>query len=79
MLSPLIHHVQSSPPVEFQLPEDIRTFFKFGELFDNDIHPGLTNRVASQVGCNPRGQYIDTSLIKAPRLKYVLASMPTHG
>ncbi|KAN0128524.1 hypothetical protein V8E53_013731 [Lactarius tabidus] len=49
VLSSLIHHVQSSSPVEFQLPEDIRTFFKF-------------------VGCNPRGQYIDTSLIKAPRL-----------
>ncbi|KAH9180392.1 hypothetical protein EDB89DRAFT_1918966 [Lactarius sanguifluus] len=49
VLSPLIHHVQSSPPVEFQLPEDIRTFFKF-------------------VGCNPRGQYVDTSLVKAPRL-----------
>ncbi|KAI9466051.1 hypothetical protein BJY52DRAFT_1239015 [Lactarius psammicola] len=49
VLSPLIHHVQSSPPVEFQLPEDIRTFFKF-------------------VGSNPRGQYVDTSLIKAPRL-----------
>lgn len=49
VLSPLIHHAQSTPPVEFQLPEDIRTFFKF-------------------VGSNPRGQYIDTSLIKAPRL-----------
>ncbi|KAH9966508.1 hypothetical protein BC827DRAFT_1176408 [Russula dissimulans] len=49
LLSPLIHHVQSSPPVEFQLPEDIRTYFKF-------------------VGTNPRGQYVDTSMIKAPRL-----------
>ncbi|KAI0306711.1 hypothetical protein B0F90DRAFT_1692430 [Multifurca ochricompacta] len=49
LLSPLIHHVRSSPPVEFQLPEEIRTFFKF-------------------VGSNPRGQYMDTSLIKAPRL-----------
>ncbi|KAI0273862.1 hypothetical protein BC834DRAFT_855990 [Gloeopeniophorella convolvens] len=48
-LSSLIYHVQSNPPIEFQLPEDIRTFFKF-------------------VGTNPRGQYTDTSLIKAPRL-----------
>jgi hypothetical protein len=32
LLSPLLHHVQSSPPVEFQLPEDIRTYFKFGEF-----------------------------------------------
>jgi hypothetical protein len=47
MLSPLIHHVQSSPPIEFQLPEDIRTFFKFGEMFRNDICPGLANSVAS--------------------------------
>jgi hypothetical protein len=37
LLSPLIHYVQSSPPVEFQLPEDIRTFFKFGELLESDI------------------------------------------
>ncbi|KAI0005877.1 hypothetical protein BJV74DRAFT_800497 [Russula compacta] len=36
-------------PVEFQLPEDVRTYFKF-------------------VGSNPRGQYMNTSLIKAPRL-----------
>ncbi|KAI0282133.1 hypothetical protein BGY98DRAFT_955911 [Russula aff. rugulosa BPL654] len=49
LLSPLLHHLQSSPPVEFQLPEDIRTYFKF-------------------VGSNPRGQYVDLSLIKAPRL-----------
>ncbi|KAI0295485.1 hypothetical protein BC826DRAFT_1008037 [Russula brevipes] len=49
LLSPLIHHLQCSPPVEFQLPEDIRTYFR-------------------SVGCNPRGQYVDTSLIKAPRL-----------
>ena len=37
LLSSLIHHVQSSPPVEFQLPEDIRTFFKFGELLESNI------------------------------------------
>jgi len=32
LLSPLVHHIQSSPPVEFQLPEDIRTYFKFGKF-----------------------------------------------
>jgi hypothetical protein len=35
LLSPLVHHIQSSPPVEFQLPEDIRTYFKFGKFEEN--------------------------------------------
>jgi hypothetical protein len=30
LLGPLIQHVQTSAPVEFQLPEDIRGFFKDG-------------------------------------------------
>jgi hypothetical protein len=67
LLSPLLHHVQSSPPLEFQLPEDIRTYFKFGEFFEKTI-PRLSDSVIS-VGSNPRGQYVDLSLIKAPRLK----------
>jgi len=68
LLSPLLHHVQSSPPVEFQLPEDIRTYFKFGEFLEKTI-PRLSDSVISSVGSNPRGQYVDLSLIKAPRLK----------
>ncbi|KAF9052736.1 hypothetical protein BJ165DRAFT_1400148 [Panaeolus papilionaceus] len=28
LLSPLIHHLQTSNPVEFQLPEDIRSYFR---------------------------------------------------
>ena len=47
LLSPLLHHVQSSPPVEFQLPEDIRTYFKFGEFFEKTI-PRLSDSVISQ-------------------------------
>jgi hypothetical protein len=41
LLSPLIHHMQSSPPVEFQLPEDIRNYFKFGEF--GKQYPRLSN------------------------------------
>ena len=48
LLSPLLHHVQSSPPVEFQLPEDIRTYFKFGE-FGKPI-PRLSDRAILQWG-----------------------------
>ncbi|TFY55597.1 hypothetical protein EVG20_g9263 [Dentipellis fragilis] len=46
----------NSPPVEFQLPEDIRTFFK-------------------HVGSSSRGTYLDTSTLKPPRLKWVLACL----
>ena len=54
--------------MEFQLPEDIRTYFKFGEFLEKTI-PRLSDSVISSVGSNPRGQYVDLSLIKAPRLK----------
>ncbi|KDR81419.1 hypothetical protein GALMADRAFT_60173 [Galerina marginata CBS 339.88] len=49
LLSSLIHHLQVSNPVEFQLPEDVRTFFK-------DVTSG------------PKGNYVDSSEIKPPRL-----------
>jgi hypothetical protein len=35
--------------VEFQLPEDIRTYFKFGEFFEKTI-PRLFDGVISQLG-----------------------------
>ncbi len=54
LLSPLLHHVQSSPPVEFQLPEDIRTYFKFGELLRRTI-PRLSYRVILQWGATLEG------------------------
>jgi hypothetical protein len=31
-LSPLITSIQNAPPMEFQLPEDIRTYFKNGSV-----------------------------------------------
>jgi hypothetical protein len=68
LFSPLLHHVQSSPPVEFQLPEDIRTYFKFGEFLGKN-HATIVRPCNLSVGSNPRGQYVDLSLIKAPRLK----------
>ncbi|PPQ86872.1 hypothetical protein CVT25_012591 [Psilocybe cyanescens] len=49
LLSAAIHQLQTSNPVEFQLPEDIRTFYK-------------------DVGSGPKGNYVDTSEIKPPRL-----------
>ncbi|KAH9484194.1 hypothetical protein JR316_0003674 [Psilocybe cubensis] len=49
LLSAAIHQLQTSNPVEFQLPEDIRTYFK-------------------DVGSGPKGNYVDTSEIKPPRL-----------
>ncbi|KDQ60591.1 hypothetical protein JAAARDRAFT_124356 [Jaapia argillacea MUCL 33604] len=49
LLSPLIHLAQTTAPVEFQLPDDIRGFFK-------------------DVASGPRGNYVDSSEIKPPRL-----------
>jgi hypothetical protein len=33
-IAPLIHQAQTSMPKEFQLPDDIRNFFKDGAFFD---------------------------------------------
>ncbi|KAF8964066.1 hypothetical protein BDZ97DRAFT_1919298 [Flammula alnicola] len=49
LLSAAIHQLQISNPVEFQLPEDIRTYFK-------------------DVATGPKGNYVDGSGVKAPRL-----------
>ncbi|KAF8906018.1 hypothetical protein CPB84DRAFT_1889744 [Gymnopilus junonius] len=49
LLSAVIHQVQISNPIEFQLPEDIKTFFK-------------------DVASGPKGNYVDSSEIKPPRL-----------
>ncbi|KAJ4488300.1 hypothetical protein J3R30DRAFT_3434956 [Lentinula aciculospora] len=48
-LAPLIQSVDNSIPTEFQLPDDIRNFFK-------------------DVGTSARGNYVDISEIKPPRL-----------
>ncbi|KAJ3737430.1 hypothetical protein DFJ43DRAFT_1048031 [Lentinula guzmanii] len=49
LLAPLIQSVDSSIPTEYQLPDDIRNFFK-------------------DVGTSARGNYVDISEIKPPRL-----------
>jgi hypothetical protein len=40
--------------LEFQLPEDIRTYFKFGEFFEKTI-PRLSDSVISQWGATLGG------------------------
>ncbi|KJA27336.1 hypothetical protein HYPSUDRAFT_35195 [Hypholoma sublateritium FD-334 SS-4] len=49
LFSTAIHQLQISNPVEFQLPEDIRSHFK-------------------DVATGPKGNYLDSSGIKPPRL-----------
>ncbi|KAJ4480423.1 hypothetical protein C8J55DRAFT_63809 [Lentinula edodes] len=49
LLAPLIQSVDVSIPTEYQLPDDIRNFFK-------------------DVGTSDRGNYVDISEIKPPRL-----------
>ncbi|KAF5330779.1 hypothetical protein D9619_005650 [Psilocybe cf. subviscida] len=49
LFSPLLHQLQTSNPIEFSLPEDIRNFFK-------DVVAG------------PKGNYVDSSGVKPPRL-----------
>ncbi|KAF9070348.1 hypothetical protein BDP27DRAFT_622160 [Rhodocollybia butyracea] len=49
LLAPLIQSLDNSIPIEYQLPDDIRTFFK-------------------DVGTSSRGGYVDTAIIKPPRL-----------
>ncbi|KAJ7702440.1 hypothetical protein B0H17DRAFT_1044342 [Mycena rosella] len=49
LFSPLIHLVQTTIPTEYQLPEEVRTFFK-------------------DVGTGPKGNYIDNSVLRQPKL-----------
>lgn len=65
-MSPLIHLVQTNIPKEFQLPDDIRGFFKDGSwtLFFNQR---LTS--SSLVATGTNGTYVDSSELKQPRLK----------
>lgn len=43
LLGPVIHQLQTSHPVEFQLPEDIRTFFKDGQSIFCPLSMALTH------------------------------------
>lgn len=75
LMAPLIAQAQTnaSTPREYQIPDDIRNFFKDGKLnFDiSELLPILANIV----GAGPRGAYVDTSEVKKPRLKYVPPSL----
>lgn len=48
-MAPVIEHLQTTLPAEYQLPNDIRAHFK-------------------DVATGPRGTYVDSSEVKAPRL-----------
>jgi hypothetical protein len=67
-MSPLIHQAQTNIPKEFQLPEDVRSFFKDGTSFHGRFYvEGLIFDELVATGSN--GCYIDSSEIKPPRLK----------
>lgn len=67
-MSPLIHQAQTNIPKEFQLPEDVRSFFKDGMfLHDRFCLKGLI--VDELVATGSNGCYVDNSEIKPPRLK----------
>lgn len=69
-LSPLIRQLQASTPVEFQLPEDIRTFFRDGKCNHQPCPPQVP--IGFVVITGPRGAYIDNSNFKPPRVGYAL-------
>jgi hypothetical protein len=67
-MSPLIHQAQTNIPKEFQLPEDVRNFFKDGMSLHGWCYVnGLI--VDELVATGSNGCYIDSSEIKPPRLK----------
>lgn len=65
-MSPLIHLAQTSIPKEFQLPDDVRGFFKDGlwTPFPTDI-----SFYCLSVATGTNGTYVDSSELKQPRLK----------
>jgi hypothetical protein len=67
LFGPLMQHLDSMHPVEFQLPEDVRTFFKDGEC-TNASHSGW-NLMRPAVNTDSRGFYIDNSQIRHGRLE----------
>jgi hypothetical protein len=67
LFGPLMQHLDSMHPVEFQLPEDVRTFFKDGES-TKASHSGW-NLMRPAVNTDSRGFYIDNSQIRHGRLE----------
>ena len=67
-MSSLIHQAQTSIPKEFQLPDDVRNFFKDGASLDGRLRvESLTINELVATGSN--GSYMDSSEIRQPRLK----------
>lgn len=76
-MSPLIHLAQMGIPKEFQLPEDIKGYFKDGS---SASFPANVPLYCLSVTTGTNGTYVDSSELKQPRLKYVnyLLSIPTN-
>lgn len=66
-MAPLIQHVQSLYPVEYQLPDDIRGFFKDGKMTALILLESCADFLS--VGTDTRGAYLDASQTKQPRLE----------
>lgn len=67
-MSPLIQQLQCTPPLEFRLPDEIRTTFKDGM---NDYYQHAVDSDIIVVATGSKGAYVDTSRLKPPRLKFV--------
>lgn len=67
LFSPLVHVLNYSIPTEYQLPDEIRTFFKDGASLVSQFSTGLLT--GSKVATNDKGAYVDNADLKPPRLK----------
>jgi hypothetical protein len=54
-------------PIEFQLPEDVRTFFKDGEIVLTFVCSKAD--VSALVNTDSRGFYVDNSQVRHGRLE----------
>lgn len=71
-LSPVINVLNTSIPTEYQLPDEIRTFFKDGETHRSFTRPPTNLIGHAIVATGNNGTYVDSSEAKPPRLKSVL-------
>ena len=69
-MAPLVHELASKIPTEFQLPQDIRSYFKDGSCLLSYLASAKFNNFP--VGTGPRGAYQDASEIKPARFKCVV-------
>ena len=70
VLSPLVDLVERTAPIEYSLPEEIRSFFKGGKISYKLMSSDVGDGFACAVHTGPRGQYTDVAM-RIPRVKYV--------